>query len=165
MRAEKSGRLRVNGDDVGAQGLSMSKYETVRNSFTTAFTWVFWIAVIGGGLWWFSDYGETLRYVYTYHVDPAKVRVNPKPHDCDYYRAPLGYKGCHYEETVAAYNADGAWVGGDGAPKWGHDKVTGKPIVSVDGGKTWELMGGDPVPDQTVNRPSSGETNFVIIFP
>lgn len=85
-----------------------------------------------------------------YAVSPGRIQIEPKPTDCDFMRAPLGEKGCHYDETVTAYNAEGDVVGGDNAPRYSNDTKTGKPIISWDNGKTWEWLAADHVPDQTI---------------
>jgi hypothetical protein len=72
------------------------------------------------------------------------MHIDPQPSDCDFIHAPLGDKGCHYEASVAAYNSAGQVVGGDRAPKYGHDQKTGKPIVSDDNGHTWWLLDNEP---------------------
>jgi hypothetical protein len=82
-------------------------------------------------------------YSVRYMVLPDHVRMDAEPKDCDFMHAPLGDKGCHYEAAVAAYNAEGDWVGGDDAPKFGHDTKTGKTIVSYDAGKTWAWFSAD----------------------
>ncbi len=43
-------------------------------------------------------------------VSPDKVHAAAKPTDCDFMRAPLGSKGCHYEAVVTAYDARGVLV-------------------------------------------------------
>jgi hypothetical protein len=66
--------------------------------------------------------------------------------------APLGRKGCHYAASVTAYNADGAPVGGDRAPKYRTDSANGRLYASYDGGETWGVYTGGPLPDPTVAR-------------
>jgi hypothetical protein len=65
--------------------------------------------------------------------------------------APLGNKECYYEAAVAAYNAAGEIVGGDDAPKYGHDSRTAKPIGSWGNGKNWVWFMGADIPNPTVN--------------
>jgi hypothetical protein len=60
--------------------------------------------------------GDTFWYAYRYKVSTNQVRINKKPIDCDYYYAPVGYKGCQYKPVVKAYDKEGWLVGGDGAP-------------------------------------------------
>ena len=42
-----------------------------------------------------------------YGVGLDRVHVDVKPEDCDYNYAPLGYKGCHYEEVVTTFDRVG----------------------------------------------------------
>lgn len=81
-----------------------------------------------------------------------QLHVDAEPKDCDFLHAPLGSKSCHYEADVNAYNAEGILVAGDHAPEFGHDSKTGKPIVSWNGGKTWEWMTTADVPNTNVTR-------------
>jgi hypothetical protein len=46
-------------------------------------------------------------YSMKYGVGLDKVHVQAKPENCDYYYAPVGYKGCHYERRVTTFNAEG----------------------------------------------------------
>jgi hypothetical protein len=95
--------------------------------------------------------GDTpLLYVLRYKVSTQQVHINKKPQDCDYYYAPVGYKGCQYKPVVKAYDKAGWLVGGDGAPIYSHDAKTGKPIESDDEGKTWEFIDEDDIPDPKV---------------
>jgi hypothetical protein len=57
-------------------------------------------------------------------------------------RAPLGDKGCSYKAHVRVFNAEGDLVAGEDAPMFGSDTKTGKPIISYDGGKTWDWYSG-----------------------
>jgi len=47
-------------------------------------------------------------YSIKYAVSADKIYVDPKPTDCDFWRAPLGNKGCHYERIVVARYAAGS---------------------------------------------------------
>lgn len=60
--------------------------------------------------------GEPFYYGYRYEVSSDQVHIDKKPIDCDYYYAPVGYKGCQYKPVVKAYDKQGWLVGGDGAP-------------------------------------------------
>ena len=61
-----------------------------------------------------------LRYIVAFN----KVTVEPRPTLCDWGRAPLGNKSCHYEGVVSR--------------KIITLSTQGKPIVSFDGGETWK---------------------------
>jgi hypothetical protein len=41
-----------------------------------------------------------LYYAMENGVDPDRVTTIPKPHDCDFSKAPIGDKECHYEVVV-----------------------------------------------------------------
>lgn len=43
-----------------------------------------------------SAYG----YAFKYDVSPDQVDVEPKPHDCEFMKAPVGNKYCHFEKEV-----------------------------------------------------------------
>jgi hypothetical protein len=81
--------------------------------------WV--IAVIAYWFWneptalWYSIKDPTvLWYAAEYEVSPDKVHIVPKPTDCDFWHAPVGFKDCHYEKRVTQVgpNApyDPVWV-------------------------------------------------------
>jgi len=89
-----------------------------------------WIFMLIFG--WFAYSGaeaachSKTRFAVQYGVDSGHVYKDKKPHDCDWFTAPLGDKNCHYDiespkETVMT----------------GTDKATGRAIVSYDEGKTW----------------------------
>ena len=61
-----------------------------------------------------------LRYIVAFN----KVTVDTRPTLCDWGRAPLGNKSCHYERVVSR--------------KIVTLSTQGKPIVSFDGGETWK---------------------------
>jgi hypothetical protein len=92
----------------------------VRDFF--AFIWyVGWIfgAVLAATVWLGpgDTWMDALWYSVKYKVSLDQVHMNVKPTDCDWGRAPLGSKGCHFKATVIAYNTAGYMVGGDNAPK------------------------------------------------
>ena len=41
-------------------------------------------------------------YAQRYGVPESHVYILPKPTDCDWFRAPIGNKECHYEKQVIA---------------------------------------------------------------
>jgi hypothetical protein len=73
------------------------------------------------------------RYAFTYGISSDKVTIAPHPHDCAFLSAPLGEKYCHYERDVMTV-------------RWA-TSTEGKPIVSWDDGKTWNVF-----------TPEAGET-------
>ena len=114
--------------------------------------WVFWLVGAGVVTWIYWAGGiNQVWYSLQYSVGADKVHVDAKPKDCDFMHAPIGDKGCSYKASVTAYNATGELVGGDDAPKYGHDTKTGKPIISRDNGKTWDWYSGADVPNSKVD--------------
>jgi hypothetical protein len=39
-------------------------------------------------------------YALKYNTVKEAVHVSSKPHDCDFFRAPLGVKSCHYKKEI-----------------------------------------------------------------
>ena len=39
-------------------------------------------------------------YEFWYDTDTEHVHMQAEPHDCDFLKAPLGYKECHYQRQV-----------------------------------------------------------------
>ena len=107
------------------------------------------IAGVSASIYW-GDEIKAVWYSATYRVPFNKVHIAEQPSDCDFWSAPLGKKGCHYESTLSAYNGAGDVVGGDNAPKYGYDTKTGKPIISRDNGTTWDWLPGSQIPDPKV---------------
>ena len=52
------------------------------------------------------------------------VEILPKPHDCDFLKAPLGSKNCHFEREINLLNAKGELIGGEGVTADGKRVVT-----------------------------------------
>jgi hypothetical protein len=102
-------------------------------------------------VWWAGGWNQAW-YTLQYGVNPSRIQVDAKPSDCDFMTAPLGSKGCHYAASVTTYNADDAPVGGDRAPKYRTDNANGRLYASYDGGETWGVYTGGPLPDPTVAR-------------
>ena len=69
-----------------------------------------------------------MRYAWSYDVPSDQVKLAPKPHDCDFWSAPMGRKHCSYVPAVSSYNAAGQSVGG-----------------KTKTGVSWKLERGDPV--------------------
>jgi hypothetical protein len=105
------------------------------------FAWFFWVPY---------SWTNAVWYAVKYRVSIDQVHTDDKPSDCDWGRAPLGNKACHFKAVVTAYNAAGVVVGGDDAPKYGHDSKTGQPIVSYDDGKTWAWLPASAIPDPKI---------------
>lgn len=105
---------------------------------------------------WFmlpASWTDPVWYSTKYDVPRSKVAWKARPSDCDWLHAPLGGKSCHYKKTVTAYNEAGVPIGGDGALIFSRAKDSGRPIFSLDGGKTWHLLPADaPDPDTKAKR-------------
>jgi hypothetical protein len=86
-------------------------------------------------LWdWVAN--SKLRYAFQYNVNMEQVSLEPEPKDCDFMHAPLGQKDCRYEKFVQVV-------------KRSNDTKNSRPIISFDGGKTWNWDDGDPAPRGT----------------
>jgi hypothetical protein len=75
--------------------------------------------ILGGGvLVWTAGGIQKVLLSFKYGAKPGDISIEDKPHDCDFIRAPLGDKGCHYDPVVASgYNSAGVLV-----------MVMGKPV-------------------------------------
>ena len=86
-------------------------------------TWVgvliAWALIVGVPEMWHSK----ARYAIEYGVGMDQVIKEDKPHDCDWMKAPLGSKFCHYEIKVGEISRQNA--------------ATGRTEFSYDEGKTW----------------------------
>ena len=108
------------------------------------------LAVVGFFIFGPTSCTNEVWYGVEYGVKMGDVHTDAKPTDCDFMHAPLGNKECSYKAHVKAYNAGGVLVGGEDAPKYGHDTKTGRPIFSYNDGKTWDWYPEDTLPDQKV---------------
>ena len=63
---------------------------------------ILWFLLFCWGAWGvLSDaWHSKARYSMQYNVDSDHVFVNDEPTDCNFMRAPLGTKGCHYDRIV-----------------------------------------------------------------
>jgi hypothetical protein len=43
---------------------------------------------------------DSIRYAMIYQVKRSQIHIDKEPTDCDWGRAPLGDKGCHYKKDV-----------------------------------------------------------------
>lgn len=109
---------------------------------------LFLVMAVGVGLFLYSDssWSNSLWYSFKYDVGFDDVQTETKPKDCDFMQAPLGLKGCSYKVHVRVYNADKISIAGENPPTFGKD-VSGKPIISYDGGKNWNWYVGTNVAD------------------
>jgi hypothetical protein len=74
--------------------------------------WTIWWAF--GALWlififldvlWFGP--AAVWYAAVYGASVSNVMVVSRPSDCNFLRAPIGDKGCHYERTVESWKDAG----------------------------------------------------------
>src|SRR5262249_28454347 len=62
--------------------------------------WVVGVAMIAAIVYVWSYGPRAVWYAVEYKIPPARVFIDPQPSDCEFWHAPLGYKGCHYEAFV-----------------------------------------------------------------
>lgn len=67
------------------------------------------LAVLFLGAWFCQR--DRAGYAAQYHVREEHVHIEPKPRDCDFWYAPIGDKGCHYEQYVERYPLDDGTLG------------------------------------------------------
>ncbi len=75
------------------------------------------LVACGIALWFLIPNG--LKYSLIYGVSRDHIHWAIRPTDCNWSRAPLGEKACHYERQVLVYNAKGEIVGGENIEKHG----------------------------------------------
>jgi hypothetical protein len=107
---------------------------------------VVWIVLVWLALFtWLPDmWNNKLRYSLWYEVDYAQVTIEKKPADCNFFHAPMGGKGCHYDRQVNVVKVSSNVWGGqsisyDNGNTWQQTSKNrnGDPIVSNDAGTTW----------------------------
>jgi len=110
--------------------------ESKESGSRTLFLWIFfaslWILIPS---WLDSAWHSKYRYSFQYDLPEEKITIESKPHDCNFFAAPLGAKYCEYERRVQVI--------------YWSTSTTGAPIVSVDSGKTWSTF----TPDAGVSVP------------
>lgn len=111
----------------------------------SAGTWIFWIVVILAIFFWDDIWYSSWRYGIAYNVSSERVSIDKKPHDCDFLKAPIGSKECHFNRTVRTI-------------EWAKSQV-GAPIVSYDDGKNWVNF--DPNPGTSVPQTPTVVSVFV----
>ena len=82
---------------------------------------------------YFLKYSTLVGWSGTWKVATyEQVKVNPRPHNCEWWTAPLGDKNCHYDPVVRSVRTS----------------VTekGDPLVSYDEGKTSQLNTSNETP-------------------
>lgn len=106
-----------------------------------------WIAgaLVLFGLWdglWYSR----LAYRLYYSLNDNQLSIEKKPHDCDFWKAPIGEKDCHYKRVVSITEI-------------GTSATTHAPVISYDGGKTW----GNYIPDPGTKVPQNATVTSVSV--
>ncbi len=93
-----------------------------------------WLFVAALGYFSHAPWVNRIRYSAWYNVEPNQVKQteDKPPSDCDFFKAPIGIKGCHYDKTVTLERVITS-----------RDTKTNRPIVSYDEGKTWSWNDGD----------------------
>jgi hypothetical protein len=80
----------LNPEFVGHRGDNVG---TIRGWF-----WGFVFVAMAACFYWLGPSVYSIKYA----VSAEKIYVDPKPTDCDFWHAPLGRKGCHYQRVVIA---------------------------------------------------------------
>ncbi len=75
-------------------------------------------------------------YALRYSTDLNQVKILPKPADCDFLHAPIGFKDCHYEKSTVV-------------TRYKTDAQSGNTVVSYDDGKTWATAEAGQKPGST----------------
>jgi hypothetical protein len=45
-------------------------------------------------------------YAMQYNTETQYVVIDPQPHDCEFFKAPIGNKYCHFDRTVSTQTGD-----------------------------------------------------------
>jgi hypothetical protein len=100
--------------------------EAVKYNHSSVIEWAFAALGVLVVIVWIPDmWHSKLRYAYQYDLTVGQVTIEKEPADCNFFHAPLGGKGCHYDRqaTVIRARTDG--------------QDPNKHYVSFDDGKTW----------------------------
>jgi hypothetical protein len=92
--------------------------------------WLFWPVIFGVMFFWNDIWDSKWRNAIYFGVSQDQITIDKKLHDCEFLSAPLGSKHCHYDKVVQTVT----WT----------LSTKGKPIISYDGGKSWQPF--DPAP-------------------
>ena len=77
---------------------------------------------ISAWLWPDANWVNYVQYSSESDLKNATVSIAPRPHDCDFFAAPMGSKHCHYNKHLRAVRVRTLSSGG---------------FVSTDEGRTW----------------------------
>jgi hypothetical protein len=76
-----------------------------------------------------SAWNSKARFAFQYGANFSDINKQDKPHDCDWFKSPIGDKECHFDTEVQTTKVRTAL-----------DQTTGHPIISYDDGPwTWDL--------------------------
>lgn len=89
------------------------------------------LAALVAAIWFVGALDSKFRYQVQYSTNSEMVILGKEPADCDFFRAPLGEKDCHYEKAVLV-------------TIYALDPQTGRPVVSYDERKSWQWNDGGP---------------------
>jgi hypothetical protein len=67
--------------------------ETIRGWF-----WGFVFVAMAACFCWLGPSVYSIKYA----VSAEKIYLDPRPTDCDFWHAPVGKKGCHYQRVAIA---------------------------------------------------------------
>ena len=82
----------------------MFRIRTLGKVFFTVICFAFFVSVvlplvIEESLMWLAPESK-FGYAVKYGLPDSKVSIEPKPHDCEWGKAPIGSKYCHFEKIV-----------------------------------------------------------------
>lgn len=69
---------------------------------------VFWVAVVLGFVWWLlpNSLTDPINYQVRYDISREHLFLTAMPHDCDFDKAPIGNKECHFKKLVKVEHND-----------------------------------------------------------
>jgi hypothetical protein len=104
---------------------SSSFWENWSSIFVLIFLWY-----LGRNVWY-----SKLRYSIQCGVPYSQVTKQNEPHDCDFLKAPIGEKNCHYEIEVTKTTTTERDIEGPSVRTATNNG--GEAMISFDDGKTW----------------------------
>jgi len=63
------------------------------------------VTIIRANMTWFFPQSQW-AYAVEYDTESQYVILEPRPHDCEFFKAPIGSKYCHFNKTVTTSNGD-----------------------------------------------------------
>jgi len=86
------------------------------------------------GVWHWAWYSK-LRYSIQYEVPFSQITIDKEPHDCEFLKAPIGEKDCHFGAEVTTTTTTEPDTENPSV-RTTHNGI-GETMVSFDDGKTW----------------------------